>query len=251
MPSPNWLYSFSGPWARRCWSRSFTRARFEHAVLHRGGNLLALAGHGALVERGDDAEREMQPGAAVADLRAGDERQAVAEAGGRGRTAGALGDVLIDLAVFVRAGAKALDRGHDHLRVDGVDLLPGEAHAVEHAGAEIFHQHVAALDQRGEDFLALRVLGVERDRALVVVEHGEIQAVHIGNVLQLATRDVADAGTLDLDHVGAEPGQQLRAGRSRLDVGEIENANALERLCHRLCSVLCLSAPCACRMEMG
>ena len=189
----------------------------------------------------------MQSGAAVADLRAGDERQAVAETGGRGRAAGALRDVLIDFAVFVRAGAETLDRRHDHLRIEALDLLPGEAHAVEHAGAEILHQHVAGLDQRGQDFLALRVLGVERDRALVVVEHGEIQAVDVGLVLQLAAGDVAHAGTLDLDHVGAEPGQQLRAGRSRLDVGEIENANALQRLCHRLCSVSYL--PCAGRKE--
>ncbi len=188
--------------------------KVQHAVLHRGGDLLALARHGALVERGDDAEREMQAGAAVADLRAGDQRQPVAKAGGRCRAAGALRDVLIDLAVFVRAGPKALDRGHDHLRIDAVNLLPGKSHAIEHARAEIFHQHVALLDQRGEDFLALRVLGVERDRALVVVEHGEIQAVDIGFVLQLTAGDIADAGALDLDHVGAEPCQQLRAGRA-------------------------------------
>src|SRR5690242_14697107 len=31
MPSPYWLYSVSGPCLRRCWSRSFTRARFENA----------------------------------------------------------------------------------------------------------------------------------------------------------------------------------------------------------------------------
>src|SRR6202035_1436507 len=79
---------------------------------------------------------------------------------------------------------------------------------------------------------ALRVLGVERDRTLVVVEHGEIQAVDIRNVLQLTAGDVADAGALDLDHVGTEPGQQLGAGRSRLDVGEIENANVRQRLGH-------------------
>ena len=192
----------------------FDARQVQHAVLHRGGDALTLAGHGALVERGDDAERQMQAGAAVADLRAGDERQAVAEAGGRCRTAGALRDVLVDLAVFVGTGAEALDRGHDHFRIDAVDLFPGESHAVEHAGAEILHQHVAILDQRGEDFLALRILGVERDRALVVVEHGEIQAVDVRHVLQLTARDVADAGALDLDHVGAEPGQQLRAGRS-------------------------------------
>src|SRR3978361_1551602 len=85
--------------------------KIQDAVLHRGGDLLALAGNGALIERGDDAERQMQAGAAVADLRAGDQRQAVAEAGGRGRTAGALGDVLVDLAVFIRSGTEALDRG--------------------------------------------------------------------------------------------------------------------------------------------
>ena len=36
----------------------------------------------------------------------------------------------------------------------------------------------------------------------------------------------SDARALNLDAVGAEPGQQLRAGRAGLDVGEIEDANA-------------------------
>ncbi len=181
----------------------------------------------------------LQPGAAVADLRAGDQRQAVAKAGGRSRAAGALRDVLIHLAVLVRAGAESLDRRHDHFRIDALNLLPGKSHAIEHAGAEILHQHVAFLHQCGEDFLALGILGVERDRALVVVEHGEIQAVDIRLVLQLTARDIANAGTLDLDHVGAEPCQQLRASRSRLDVRKIENANALQRLCHVLLSSRC------------
>ena len=42
--------------------------------------------------------------------------------------------------------------------------------------------------------LPFRIFRVERDRALVVVEHGEIEAVRVGNVAQLAARDVADAG---------------------------------------------------------
>src|SRR6266404_8933133 len=191
----------------------------------------------------------MQAGAAVADLRAGDQRQPVAKTGGRCRAAGALGDVLVDLAVLVGAGTKTLDRGHDHFRIDALDLLPGKSHAIEHAGTEIFHQHVAFLHQRGEDFLALGVLGVERDRALVVVEHGEIQAVDIRLVLQLTARDIANPGALDLDHVGAEPCQQLRASRSRLDVCEIENANALECLCHRLAPYSICS--CTRRKEKG
>ena len=172
----------------------------------------------------------MQAGAAVADLRAGDERRAVAEAGGRGRAAGALRDVLINLAVFVRTGTEALDRRDDHARIELVDVLPGQPHAVERAGREILHQHVALLDQLVEHALALRMLGVDRDRALVVIEHGEVERIRALHVDQLSARDVADAGTLDLDHVGAEPGQKLRAGRTRLHVREVENAHAVERL---------------------
>src|SRR5450631_3630317 len=57
----------------------FYAREVQDAVLHRGGDLLAAAGLRALIERGDDAERQMQAGAAVADLRAGDQRQAVAK----------------------------------------------------------------------------------------------------------------------------------------------------------------------------
>src|SRR6185312_11012217 len=205
-------------------------AEVQHAVLHRGEHLLAAAGARALEKRGDDAECEVQAGAAIADLRAGNERRAVAEAGGRSRAAGALRDVLVDLAVLVWAGAEALHRGDDHARVGLVDVIPGEPHAVERAGREILHHHVAILDQLVEHALALRVLGVDRDRALVVVEHREVERIGVRHVAQLTARDVADAGTLDLDHVGAEPGEKLRAGRARLHVREIEDANALERL---------------------
>ena len=132
----------------------------EHAVLHGGEHALAAAGAQALVERRHDAEREMQTGAGIADLRAGDERRALAEPGGGRGAAGALGDVLVDLAVLVRAGAEALDRRHDHARVELVDALPGEAHAVERARREVLNQHVAVLDQALDDLLALGVLRV-------------------------------------------------------------------------------------------
>src|ERR1700761_638560 len=93
-------------------------AEIEHAVLHRRRDALALAAMGTLIERGDDAERQMQPGAAVTDLRAGHQRHAVAEARGGSGAAGALRDVFVNLAILVWSGAKALDRCHDHLRID-------------------------------------------------------------------------------------------------------------------------------------
>ena len=208
----------------------FHAREVEHAVLHGGEHLLAAAGAVALEQGRDDAERQMQAGAAVADLCAGDERRPVAEAGGRGRAAGALRDVLVDLAVLIRSGAEALDRGDDHARIELVDVLPGQAHAIERARREILHQHVADLDQFVEHPLAFRMLGIDRDRALVVVEHREIERVRALHVDQLTARDVAHARTLDLDHVGTEPGQQLRAGRTGLHMREIENAHPVERL---------------------
>src|SRR6185437_3988165 len=114
-------------------------AEIEHAVLHRHIDLLAAAGTGALEQRGDDTERQMQAGAGVADLRAGDQRRTVAEARGRCRPAGALRDVLVHLAVLIGTGAEALDRGDDHARIELLDALPAETHAVEHAGGEILH----------------------------------------------------------------------------------------------------------------
>ena len=166
MPSPYWLYSVERAVVEALLVAELNAREVEHAVLHGGEHALTAAGAHALIKRGHDAEREMQPGAAIADLRAGDERRAVAEAGRRGRAAGALRHVLVDLAVLVGTGAETLHRGHDHARIELVDVLPGQPHAVERAGGEILHQHVAFLDQPVEDFLALGMLGIDGDRAL-------------------------------------------------------------------------------------
>ena len=120
-------------------------------------------------------------------------------------------DVLIDLAVFVFARPEPLDRGEDHLRIDLLDTLPGEAHPVQRAGREILDHDVAFLDQAGQHFFAGFVLRVQFDRALVVVQHGEVQAVGPWHIDQLLAGRVAHAGTFDLDHIGAEPRQKLRA----------------------------------------
>src|SRR5665213_194927 len=172
----------------------------------------------------------MQAGAAIANLRAGHQGRTLAEAGSRSRAAGALRDVFIDLAVLVGTGTEALDRGDDHARIELVDALPGEPHAIKRAGREVLHQNITCFHQRLQHAHALRMLGVDSDRALVVVEHGEVERVGALYVDQLAARNVANARTLDLDHVGAEPGEQLRAGRARLHMREIENAYAGERL---------------------
>src|SRR5690606_20669943 len=114
-------------------------AEIEHAVLHGACDALASARVRTLIERGYDAQCQMQASAAVADLGAGDERRTVVKAGRGCGAAGALSDVLVDLAIFVGARTETLDRGVNHPRVELLDAFPGEAHAVEHARREVLH----------------------------------------------------------------------------------------------------------------
>src|SRR5262249_51616452 len=109
----------------------------EHTVLHGAEHALAAAGAITLIERAHNAECQVQPGARIADLRAGNERRAFAEAGGRRRTTRALRNVLVDLAVLISPRTKPFDRGIDHARIKLVDALPGEAHAVERTRPEV------------------------------------------------------------------------------------------------------------------
>jgi len=199
-------------------------AQVDHRVLHRAGHLLALARLVALAQRGEDADGQVHAGIAVAQRRGADGGRAVPEAGGRRRAAGTLGDVLVDLQVFVVvAVGEALDRGQDHARVQLQDAFPGEAHAVERAGAEVLDHHVGDLDQLFQHFLAFGRLGVQRQRTLVAVELGEVERVGVGDVAQLVARDIARTRAFDLDHVGAEPGQHLGAGGTGLDMGEVDD----------------------------
>ncbi len=176
----------------------------------------------------------MHAGAAVADLRPGHGRRAVVPAGRAGRPAHALRDVLIGLAIDIGAGAEALDRGVDDARVQFLEPLPRKTLAVEHARAEIFEDHVAAPDQILDDPPAARRFQIDRDAALVRVQHREVEAVGALHVLQLAAGNVAAPRHLDLDHIGAHPRQQLGRRRPRLDMAEIENAHTFECLAHRL-----------------
>src|SRR4029077_15895114 len=186
----------------------------------------------ALIQGGHDPQGEMQAGTAVADLRTGDQRRAIIETGGRSRAAGTLRDVLIDLAVFVRTRTETLDGCDNHARVQSLDPLPGEPHAIERPRREILHQYVTALHQPLQHLLALGLLGVEGDGALVVVQHREVEAVHVGNVAQLLAGEVPGACLFHLDDVRPQPGEQLGAGGPRLNVREVENTYTVQCLSH-------------------
>jgi hypothetical protein len=114
-------------------------------------------------------------------------------------------------------------------------VLPRETHPVECARTEVFHHHIGFLNKLLQDFLAFGLLGVEREGLLVAVEHREIQRVDVRDIAQLRAGDIARARAFNLDHVGAEPRKQLRAGRTCLHVREVDNLDSLEWLAHDSC----------------
>src|SRR5437870_4943684 len=98
-----------------------------------------------------------------------------------------------------------------------------------HAGAEVVHQHVGLAGQPVDRLAAERVAHVDGHAALVAVQAPEHDALPAG-VLHVHPREVAGAGPLDLDDVGAEIAQHLRRARSHLDLREVEDHDARERL---------------------
>ena len=77
----------------------------------------------------------------------------------------------------------------------------------------------------------LRRRDVERNRALVAVDADEIGA--LGGAGHHRRREtagvVAGAGTLDLDHLGAEIAEHLGAGRAGEHAGQVQHPQALQR----------------------
>jgi hypothetical protein len=81
------------------------------------------------------------------------------------------------------------------------------------------------------------MLEVDREAALVGVEDEEEHRVEPRHLGPVAPRLLA-AGRLDLDDVGAQPAQELRAGGAGFELREVENPHAGQRaLGHGLVSL--------------
>ena len=76
------------------------------------------------------------------------------------------------------------------------------------------------------------MLEVQRDAALVGVECEEVAAVHAGFLGAAIAARLPLAGLLHLDDVGAEPGQELRAGGAGLELGQVQDADAVQGFAH-------------------
>ena len=101
-----------------------------------------------------------------------------------------------------------------------------EAEAGHDAGTIVLDYDVRRPRQPFEDGAALAGLQVERDASLAAVDGVEAGAVEAGRPRHLPRR--VAGGRLDLDHVGAEIGEQHRAERAGHHLRGVEDAQTIE-----------------------
>src|SRR6267154_5046211 len=216
-----------GPLGAREWHAHVV----DHRVLHRDLQPPPLAALLPLVQRAENADRHQHAGAGVAEAWAGLHRRAVTVAGDAGRAAGGLRD-HVEGEVFLvgAAGAEALHLAIDDPGLELLDLVIAEAQPLDRARRHVLDRDIGLLQQLANDFEAARRFQIQRQRLLVGVELVEVPRVVVGLARLQAAARIAAARVLDLDHLGAEPGQAFGAGRPCLELGEIHHPDAFETI---------------------
>ena len=178
--------------------------RFEQCHIHH----LALLAAVPLQQRQGDAQGRVQTGHGVAQGQVGAHRALAGEAVHVAQAANALAHRRI--ARFVRVGAVLAVAGNarvDQARITLLEAFRAQAPVFQGAGAEVFDQHVAVVDQPRRQLAAGVALQVQRHRALVAAQAAPPER-GAGVVQGAPAANRVAAGRLHLDHLGAEIGQQ-------------------------------------------
>ena len=206
----------------------------DGAVQHGEADGLAFARPLAVIEGGADRLRGDDAGELVGQDGAHQARARPVGAGlHRGQSRKRLHQRVVGRAPGIGAGeAEARDGGIDDPRRAAPGRRLADPQPLRHAGAEILHQHVGALDQGEQRFEAGGVLEVDGDGTLVavVVEEGGSEAPRPGR--DAAGVVAAGRGVLHLDDVGTLVGQHHGGRRPGDHAGKIDDANAVQRAGH-------------------
>src|SRR6516165_2140474 len=125
------------------------------------------------------------------------------------------------------AGPEALDLAINDTRVDLLDRFVVQAKALDRPWCHVFGDDVGLLDHLLDDLESPWRFQVQRYRLLIDVELVEVPRVVVGLAGPQPASGIAPPRVLDLDHLGAEPGQYLGRGRTRLELGKIHHLDAL------------------------
>ncbi len=200
-------------------------------------DVLADAADVAVGEGGEHRGGGVQPGEDIgqrhADLHRTGAFLVVGAPGEAHQAAQALDHEVIAGALGIGAGlAEAGDRTVDQLRVDLLQRFIVEAIGLEPADLEVLQQDVGLGRQFANDALAFRLGEVHRHRLLVAVGRqvvGRLAGVVAFGILEERRAPgagvVAAAGALDLDHLGAEVGEDLPGPGAGQDTGQVEYAD--------------------------
>ena len=184
--------------------------------------ILTLAGALAVQQRKADRHGRGHAGGVVADGDRQLRRRAVAfaDAGGDPGIGGS--DIVESGLAAERAGlAGERDRAHDQLGIDPRQRVVTESAARHHAGREILHHDVALADEGVNERAAAFPLDVDGERFLRMIVLKIIGALRrflqrrITRLVAGETPAIAKRRELELDHLGAELGEDAPAGRRR------------------------------------
>ena len=180
------------------------------------------------MERGEDPDRGLVTGHCVD----GPDRPGLRRiAGGSDRPhrpGHRLDEEVLARPIAVRAVlAVAGDLGVDQARVDRVQLLPADAEPLGRADAVVLDEDVARPDKIEDGGETVRMLEVERDRALVPVEAEEGRRLAADPERPEPVRPVVLAGArrLELDDVCSEIAEAHPADRPCQHLRGIDNAD--------------------------
>src|SRR5262249_3423599 len=127
---------------------------------------------------------------------------------------------------------EAGDRAIDQARILLAEARIVEAELGEPADLEILDQHVRARGELLDDAPSFCALEIELDRALAPVGGVKVGGTQVSAVGSLdeggapAASVVAGAFALNLDHVGAQIGENLPRPGPRQDAGKLEHADS-------------------------
>ena len=145
------------------------------------------------------------------------------------RAAHGLGDHVEAHVILVGTFPEALDLRVDDPGIDLLDDVVAEAQPLDGAGGEILDHDVGLLQHLREDLAAAFAAEVQRDAALVGVEQHEVVRIHARRVGGRTAPLVAAFRILDLDDIGAQPGERLGARGSGLELGQVEDLHVFQR----------------------